>query len=761
MRLISRSILRELWPAFLLGFAAYTFVLLLRTILFLADFAVRRSAPFLEVARLAVLSLPWISVLTLPMAFLLAVLVGLGRLGADSELVALRSCGVGPAAVYRPVLGAAAGLCLFVLLIYNLVLPPANLALETSMGRLAATSIVNLVAPRTFREPRPGVTFFFDRVAPDGRSFEGIFLKLGEAAEPPNRIIVARRGGLALEGDRLWLDLYGSTVHELDPEDPSRYRTSRNDFQRLLLAGEIGNPTGARAVSDRGIRSQSLSQLWRSAHRGDLRPEDRRLIWVEIHKKFVIPFACLAFAIIGIPLAESFRRGGRGASFALSLLILVLYYVLLTSGETWAQEGRVSPGLAMWASNILLVVLGVVAALARLTLRSPLPVRPLPAVPAVQALAAAAPGRRALRARLRLLSLADLYVLKRFLSALALVLASAILLAVVVDYAEKVDEVARHHPSTEALLGYYRYFLVSITLQIAPFAVLLATLVGLGVLSKNNEDTAFRASGVSLHRLAAPVLVAAGLLACLAFAVSEYVLPFAEQRQARYRNEIYGHPPDFGAASAAGNNWYLAQDGAIWHREEGDAARKTLFGVSIFAFDENFELRGRTAAREAVWDGKAWLLRQGWNRDFAAAEQASYRSFLEERVPGDPPQSVTATRRRPEEMRFRELERLTRRLRAGGYPTASLETALQSKLAQPAILPVMALLATPFAFGVGRRGALAGIGIGVLLGVLALIASAFLTKLGEVGALPPGLAAWSPNVIFGLAAAYFLVRLRT
>ena len=89
-------------------------------------------------------------------------------------------------------------------------------------------------------------------------------------------------------------------------------------------------------------------------------------------------------------------------------------------------------------------------------------------------------------------------------------------------------------------------------------------------------------------------------------------------------------------------------------------------------------------------------------------------------------------------MRFRELERLTRRLAAGGYPTASLETALQAKLAQPALLPIMALLAVPFAFRVGRRGALAGVGVGLVLGILALIASAFLTKLGEVGALPPG-----------------------
>lgn len=755
MRLISRSILWELAPRFLLGFAAYTFILLIRTILFLADFAVRRSASFLDVARLAALSLPWMVVLTIPMAFLLAVLVGLGRLGADSELIALRSCGVGSAALYRPVLAAAAVLSLAVLFLYNVVLPPANGLLERSMARLAATSIVNVVAPRTFREPRPGVTLFFDRIAPDGRSFEGIFLILGEAAAPPDRVIVARRGALSLEGDQLWLDLFGSTVHELDPDDASRYRISRNEVQRLLLAGAFGNAPYTRVNSQRGMRSLGLRQLWTAAHGAPQAPAGR-LAWVEIHKKFAIPFACLAFALVGIPLADSFRRGGRGASFALSLAIIVVYYVFLTSGETWAQEGRVAPGVAMWAANALLITVGALAALRPKSWRAPIPRRPVRELPREPSASAAAPPRLP---RLRLMSLSDRYVLARFFSALVLVFASSLVLAVVVDYADKVDEIARHHPSSHAVLGYYRYFLFSIGLQIAPFAILLATLIGLGVLSKNNEDTAFRASGVSLRRLAAPVLVAAVLGAVCAFTLAEYLLPFAEQRETLYRNEIYGR--DTAAKSALDQNWYLASNGAIWHREEGDPRKKTLYAVSVFDFDSAFHLIRRTAAREAEWGGQSWLLRQGWTREFGDEEPVGFHPFLEQRVAGDPPQAVSAIRRRPEEMRFRELERLTRRLRAGGYPTANLETALQAKLAQPAMLPIMALLAAPFAFRVGRRGALAGIGLGLALGMLALIAAAFLTKLGEVGALPAGLAAWSPNVLFGLAAAYFLLRMRT
>ncbi len=761
-RLISRSVLREIWPPFVLGFVAYTFILLIRTILILADFAVRRSAPFAEVARLVLLSLPWIVVLTLPMAFLVGVLVGLGRLNTDSELVALRSCGVGPAALYRPVLGAAAAASGLVLFLYNVILPPANEALQASMVRVAATSIVNLVAPRTFREPRPGITFFFDRASPDGRAFEGVFLRLGDESEPPNRIIVARSGTLTLEGDRLWLDLFHSTVHELDVADPSRDRTSRNETQRLLLAGDTSVPAGATVRVQRGLRSQNLPELWRAAHTLPASDPNRRLAWVEIHKKFAIPVACLAFAIVGVPLAQTLRRGGRGGSFALSLAVLLGYYLLLSSGETWAQEGRMGPALAMWLPNILLVALGIAAALWRPVGRAPHAPRPLIAEPA-RAAAAVAPPRppASPRPRFGLISLADRYVLARFLGALCLVFASAMLLAVVVDYADKLDEVARHHPPAAVIFGFYRSFALSIAVQIAPFAVLLATLVGLGVLSKNAEDTAFKASGVSLLRLALPVLVLAGLFAVLAFAVGEYVLPLAEQRQARFRNVIYGREPDYGIRTAAERNWYLARDGSIWFREESLAARDTLLGVAIFRFGPDSSLTDRTDAREAVWTGEQWTLKDGSTRSFAPDGKEPYRRFAEERVPGDPPASVVATRRRPEEMRFRELERLTRHLRAGGYPTSGLETALQSKLAQPALLPVMVLLAVPFAFRVGRRGALAGVGVGLGLGILTLVASAFVTKLGEVGALPPPLAAWSPNVIFGLAATYFLARLRT
>lgn len=762
MRLLSRYVLREMGAPFLLGFGAYTFILLVRTIFMMTDFFVRRSASFAQVLWLVALSVPWIVVLTLPMAFLLAVLIGLGRLSADSEIVALRACGVGPAALYRPVLGAAAALSVGVFLLYNFALPRANEALSRSVTRLAAASVVNLVQPRTFREPRPDDTLFFDRVGADGRSFEGVLLRLGDD-DRQNRVIVARRGVLTLEEDRLWLDLFDSTVHEFDSAEPARYRTYKNKTQRILFSGDIWAMDGGRVTYQKGLRAQSLPELLASAEQARKgSPERFRLAWVEIHKKFSIPFACLAFALVGIPLAESSRRAGRGGGFALSLGILVLYYVLISNGESWAQDATLPPAVAMWLPNVLLVGLGLLAMrlarrqrgrwrLPRLFGRKRAPAR------------AETQERRssAFAGLLRFPAILDRYVLSRFASALTLVLLSVILLSVVVDYSEKVDEILRNRPPASVVLGYYRYFLIAIGMDVLPFAVLLATLIGLGVLSKSNEDTAFRASGVSLHRLGASILVVASLGAFGAFAVGEYVLPFAKQREARFKHRIFGRPADYGLRTIAERNWYYGRDGRIWHREASDPEKGLLVSPSVFEFDSEFRLTRRYAAREAIWKEGAWMLRQGWVRSFAGAEQASFRQFLEERVPGDPPQAFARERRTPDEMRFRELQRHARRLKASGYPTANLETALHSKLARPLLLPLMVLLAIPFAFTIGKRGALAGLGVGVGLGMLFLIATSFLTKLGDVGALTPFLAAWSPHVLFGTAAAYLLVRLRT
>jgi lipopolysaccharide export LptBFGC system permease protein LptF len=112
-------------------------------------------------------------------------------------------------------------------------------------------------------------------------------------------------------------------------------------------------------------------------------------------------------------------------------------------------------------------------------------------------------------------------------------------------------------------------------------------------------------------------------------------------------------------------------------------------------------------------------------------------------------------------MRYRALARYVARLRKTGYPVSPLATALAAKPAAALQTFVLAMLALPFAFSIGRRGALTGIGVGLACGMLFLILAAFCTKLGEVGSLPPPLAAWSPNLVFLLFAGYRMTKMRT
>jgi LPS export ABC transporter permease LptG/LPS export ABC transporter permease LptF len=762
MRLISRSVLREIWPPFLLGFSAYTFILLVRQLILMTDFLVRRAATFREVVWLVVLSLPWIVVLTLPMAYLLGLLIGIGRLAADSEIVAWRSCGVGPRAIFRPVFAAAGALSVFVFGLYNWVLPKANDALTHALARLAATSAINLIQPRVFREIRPGVTLFFDRVGADNRSFEGVFLSFSE--DGGNRVVVARAGRLTLEGENLWLDLDFSVAHEFDPADPARYRIDRNATQRILFAGDIWNSPRAQISYEKGLRAQSLRELLATAARegGRVRGLDRyRLAWVEIHKKFAIPLACFAFAFVGIPLAETSRRGGRGSGFALSLLILVGYYVLLSSGESWAQSGKTSPAVAMWLPNGLLLLLGLLAIWRgrrergswTLPLRSAAR-RSLPAPPRVRR------ERARLAGLLRFPAVLDRYVLARFLSALALVLLSILVLALIVDYADRVDEIIRNKPPAAAVAGYYRYFLYNITIQLVPFAVLIAALVGLGALSRHNEDTAFKASGISLYRLGAPVLVAAFVGALCVFALGESVGPIAQQREARFRNILYGRPVDYGMRYTSERNWFYGEDGRIWFREE-TAPGGALVAPTVFGFGPGFTLVRRDSASEARWSGTDWAFLRGWTRTFDGLSETGYQAFNELRVAGERPEAFTRERHTPEEMTLNELGAYTRRLERTGYPTASLATALHQKISRPALIPLMALLAVPFAFQIGRRGTLAGIGVGLGLGMAFILSNEVFTRLGAAGALPPVLAAWSPDILFATGSTYLLLRLKT
>ncbi|HUJ12143.1 MAG TPA: LPS export ABC transporter permease LptG, partial [Thermoanaerobaculia bacterium] len=499
---------------------------------------------------------------------------------------------------------------------------------------------------------------------------------------------------------------------------------------------------------------------------------------VEIHKKFAIPFACVVFGILGLPLGITNRRGGKSSGFSLSVVIVLVYWIMLSNGEQLAATGKVRPWLSMWLPNIILLGIGIY-----LLMRAN---REAGAARSdvgffkglVQHAVSLFRRKRANRRRvagadvdepevLRRLDITfpntiDRYILREFLKILLLVLVSVAVLAIVVDYTQISGDVQANHIPFHTLFSYYRFMLFQIVNWTLPISVLVATLITFGLFSKNNEVTAFKSSGMSLYRIATPIVGIALIMSLLSYFLGDYVLPYSNQRVDQLKKRIRGQQTV--AAQNQQKLWFVGKGHYIINFLSYDREEQQLSQVQIFEFAANeFRLTRRVYAQSAKWDGQGWVFDHGWMMSFPENPPSvitpittPLRLAYRER-----PQDFATEVKQPDQMTFAQLRRYIEAIRRSGYATEDLSVKLWQKTSWPFISVVMALIALPFAFRTGKRGALYGVGIALVVGIVYWMVFAIFTKFGEVGNLPPVLSAWSANVLFAIAAVYLFLHVDT
>jgi len=765
-RRLDRYVFGEVLAPTVVGFFAYTGFMAVRGLVQFAELVVQSEQPFVEAGLVVALSLPHIVVLTLPIAFLLGLLIGIGRLSADSELTALRASGVDLLSLYRPIALLAVAIGAATLTLMLAVVPRTNHLLYAMKLRLSSYAFAQRIQPGVFSPEIAGLRVYAEGASPDRRELTGLIISDRSGAEG-ERLTLAKRGWLELEEDqgRLWLRVEDAETHHME-DGGARYDVTSFSRQRMVL-----QDTGPTRGTEKQIREQTLRELLERAAARTRRPEDRRLALTEVHKKFALPAACLVFGLIGLPLGIVNRRGGRAAGFAVSVAIVLLYYALLATGEARAIEGRMSPALAMWLPNLLLLAFGAYA-LARVrrdkSVFFSLPARAAPpavsketAVPRQIAVAGNGRSIRDRRARFPGLLLIDRYVARRFLVAFALVVTSIATLYVLIDYLEISDDIARHRPPTALILRYYQAFLSPIILDIVPFAFLVAALVTIASLVRSGETTALLAHGVSLHRATAPLLVLAVAAGAGLFVFAERVVPTAASESDRIRFLLKGQKPPI---SGAGGAWFRGDGGRFLAADAYDPASRVASGVTVLQIDPaTWRLVSRDdAARARLVPGKGLLADSGWIRAFSPGNVLAIRRddpfFI------DAPEAAAgfaAGRADPRQMTYRELARFIDVRRRAGADTSALATGLHQKTAAAASALLLTLVGLPFALAYGKRGAVAGVGVALFLGLTYLFLSALLVSFGQQGAIPPFLAAWAPNVFFGLGAAWGLLGVRT
>jgi LPS export ABC transporter permease LptF/LPS export ABC transporter permease LptG len=773
MRILSPYILKELVGPTLIGFLFYTFIILMNQLFRLAEMIIRRSLPLGSVLKLLALSLPHIVVLTIPMALLFGILIAIGRLSSDSEIIAMRSVGISTTRIYRPVFLFSLVVFLLNLWIMNFVTPWGNATLEALKGEIFTATVEREIKPRVFYDEYPNRVIYVNDVTPDGL-WSGVFISDSTNAGR-QQVVVSSTGRLSTDPQgQLWLELEDAENHIVSDGSSSRYDRSRNATQRILLPDQYAQ---ARAVSySRSVRSMSVQDLL--AQRSRLAREepegmDLRLTEVEIHKKFAIPFACLAFGVFALPLGITNRRGGKSSGFTLSIGVIMGYYILLSNGEEMARTGKLPPSIALWIPNVALVALGAWlirranidagrgsdSGVIRQKLRAFLEVLHL------RIKKRRAEGGATLLSRLDIPfpNTLDRYVIREFLKILFAILLSVVVLMLVVDYSETSGDIAQNQPGLHTVLSYYRYLALTSLDRTIPISILMATLICFGLLSKNNEVTALKAIGVSLYRIALPVVMIAVLMSGISYLLLDYVLPYSNEKVAALRAEIRGQEVARSFSSLQ-RQWIFGKGRYLYNFLNYDRVSRTLSRVQVFEFDPvSFKLTRRIYAEEARFDGTGWVFVDGWLRSF---DQDGDTSFAPIDTPvrlhyPERPEYFEADSRRPNQMTYAQLSDHISDLETSGYSAAQLKVELYNKTSWPFVSLVMAVIALPFSFRIGKRGALYGIGIALFVAFVYYTVFSVFTKFGEIGNLPALLSSWSANVLFVIAAIYLFLHADT
>jgi LPS export ABC transporter permease LptF/LPS export ABC transporter permease LptG len=789
MRIVDRYICKELAAPFAIGLSIFTFLLLVDKIFDLTDLIINKGVPVHLVLLLLTYIMPAFLVLTIPMGFLLAILIAFGRLSADMEIVALKACGVSPLRLLQPVL--AFGLLTTAVTAYLMIdaVPRANYAFKALLFQILQSQASVGIKERVFNDTFGNFVIYVDEIAPDQVALRHVFVA-DERKPDEQRMITAQQGRLLSDevNRRVTLRLLDGAIHESSPQDLRKYR--QVSFRLYDITLVLSNPLAEQANAPKGDREMTMTELRQNVATALKTGGNANPYLVELHKKYAIPAACLVFALLGVPLGIRAHRGGRWAAFVVVLPIFLFYFIALSIGETLGDAGRLPPWLAMWGANI------VVTALAMYLLWGAVKERPLPLVAALGELAwrawaglqrrgrgpagaprAAGPrgtvaARRArpprAAVRRRAFNLVDRYLSREFASIFGYGVALATVVVIVGDLMTTVERYMRTRPPLIYVLEHFLYRTPPFVYQGLHLVVLMSTILLFLGLSRSNELTALKAGGVSLYRVSLPIFGLVALVTLGGLAFQETLLPVLNQKavevdEAKIKRRTLPH------LRKRTQVWFRSResqsaDSRIFHIELVDPASSLMSGVSILDLDGGFRLRSRWDAKAMEWSERdeTWVLQQGVRREFAELRPDRVEAFdrrsvrLAERL-----QDFAQIPKAPDVMNYVELRDYIRRLQEGGHKVSKYLVDLYAKIAFPFAALIMALVGIPFALTSPRGGRLIGVGLCLVLGLGYFVVHSAAVALARTDILPPVVAAWAANFLFGTLGLFLFLRART
>lgn len=789
MSILDRYLIRLTIPPFLLALGVFTFVLAVEPMLDKAKDLLAKGVHVPDVGILVLCLLPSALSLTIPMSLLTGLLMALGRLSADREAMALLACGISPLRLLRPVLLVGlmvAGVDMYILMRAT---PQANQTFLNITGRLLTEQTAADIKQRVFFKTFPGKVLYVSGVLPDGRWSDVFLFDTGDQGRL--RVTLAETGQLVVDRDRRQVAIVLNPAREYAPvaSDARLYiaSTLTNATARIDADSVFGSVFGG------GYREMGPTQILAEIDRKHGIPEPAHNEIMHFQQMFSFPVACLVLAVVGLGLGLSTSSKGRLAGLTLGLGVILVYYAVMGLAEAWTKGTARTGGnvdlVAAWSRWVPNIVLGVVGALAvwRQTRPSGLNLlipafllrvftfgqkdpRSGPQDAANEPATRVGAGRSGVVVRVPRLGLSwprtlDRYVSRLFLRTAALSFLGLLALLYIGGYVDLAEKLKRSG-DVWIFLNFLAQSTPQFLVYIVPVAVLVSVLSTIGGLTRTGELIVMRACGVSLYRTAIPLLVFALLGSGVLFLVEDRVLGEANRTAHVLRDQFRDHPQGQ-TLNVANDGWLVGSGGKVYHyaafepAERSRTGQATLRDLSVFEIEAHpFRLRQHLHTSRAVFNGTAWMADAGWRQTFDG-DASTHQDFGQTALPLDPVEDFQRAQLDPGTMRYGDLREYVKRLGAGGYNVAEPTVNLHRKIAFPMVTIVMTLLAIPFGVTIGRKGALYGIGLATILAGGYFLLTTFFVAAGSAGLLPPMLAAWAANILFGAGAAYMILTVRT
>ena len=354
--ILTRYIFREVTVPFCLSLLIFTCILFTARIIKLVDLIINRGVSVLHIGEMLLFVMPSFLEVTVPMAFLLAILWGFGRLSTDRELIALKSCGVSLPQMATP-------LCLLTVILLGCsffltlsVRPWSNAGLDRVFYDISKTRATAGLREKTFNDEFEGLVIYAEEIVPPGTLLKGIMI--ADSRLPQRTETIFARKGLLVPssgGDLLTLRLNEGTVHSRQQKEKSHQTTDFSVYDVTLdtaaLLAHVKEPKHS-------PKDMTTTELLKILSQGQDAPQHNKAL-VEFHRRLALPFACVVFSLIALPLSVRTTWAFRSVGFGVSLGIILLYYVLLTAGEAFGKRGVLAPGISLWIPNGVLGGLGI------------------------------------------------------------------------------------------------------------------------------------------------------------------------------------------------------------------------------------------------------------------------------------------------------------------------------------------------------------------------------------------------------------------